>query len=226
MTQRDREWTSRLWPRELEAAVRLAARAHHRQFRKRSGGEEECAEDHAALGEECIPYMTHLTGTAVILARSGAGPDLIAAGLLHDLLEDVPEIAGEELIERVAGRRVLELVRAVTEDKDRARPAAASWQERKAQQLAHLATAEEDVVWIKAADALHNLLSLIADLEDARDPEIVWARFNAPPELELAYFSQLSEVVSRRLGRRLPAVELAAAVRRLRSLTPTRDGVG
>ena len=222
MTDPERPWTSTLWPPELEAAVRLAARAHYRHFRKRSGGRDDCAEGSAALAEDCIPYMTHLTGTATILARSGAGPDLIAAGLLHDLLEDVPEIAGEELIERVAGGRVLELVRAVTEDKDRARPASESWQERKATQLDHLATGEEDVVRIKAADALHNLLSLIADLEAAPEPGVVWKRFNAPPEQQLEYFSRLSGTVTRRLGRHPLAVELAAAVERLRSLKPGR----
>jgi len=219
-------WTSALWPPELEAAVRLAARAHHWQFRKRSGEDGECDQGATVLPEDCIPYMTHLTGTAIILARAGGGPSVVAAGLLHDLLEDVPDADGEALIERAAGRRVLELVLAVTEDKDRGRPAPESWEDRKASQLDRLQTAEDDVVLIKAADALHNLLSLIADLRAAPKRNTVWELFNAPPELELEYFRRLSRTVGRRLRDHPVARELAAAVELLSSLHSEPDGVG
>ncbi len=210
----------------LEAAVRLAARAHYGQFRKRSPGADDCTGGSMALAEDCVPYITHLMGTATILARSGANPEVIAAGLLHDLLEDAPGAGGEEAIRRAAGDRVLELVLAVTEDKHPDRPASESWEGRKESQLEHLETADEDVVLIKAADALHNLLSLIADLEASGDPRGVWARFNAPPELQLRYFQRLSRSVGRRLPGHTVAQELAAAVESLRFLQPEPDGLG
>ncbi len=211
---------STLWPPVLESAVRLAARAHYHQFRKRSPGGDECDGGSDALPEGCIPYITHLMGTATILARAGAEPEVIAAGLLHDLLEDVPEAGGEAAIRDAAGERVLALVLAVTEDKDRDRPATESWEHRKAEQLQHLATAHTDVVLIKAADALHNLLSLIADLEAADMAPAVWDRFNAPPERQLHYFGELSRVVTRRLPGHPIAVELAAAVTTLGAHRP------
>ncbi|NOZ95791.1 MAG: bifunctional (p)ppGpp synthetase/guanosine-3',5'-bis(diphosphate) 3'-pyrophosphohydrolase [Acidobacteria bacterium] len=211
---------STLWPPVLEAAVRLAARAHYHQFRKRSPGGEDCDGGPDALAEGCIPYITHLVGTATILARAGAESGVIAAGLLHDLLEDVPEAGGETAIRHAAGERVLALVLAVTEDKERDRPAAESWEHRKAEQLEHLATAHRDVVLIKAADALHNLLSLIADLEAADAAPTVWDRFNAPPERQLLYFGELSRVVCHRLPGHPIAVELASAVETLRAQRP------
>jgi len=170
--------------------------------------------------------MTHLTGTAIILARCGADSDLIAAGLLHDLLEDVPEAGGEEVIRRAVGDRVLELVLAVTEDKDRLRPASETWEERKTIQLEHLETADREVVLVKAADALHNLLSLIADLEASGDPQDVWSRFNAPPKLQLRYYHRLVQAVQRRLPEHPVTGELVAAVGTLRALPRPPDGVG
>ena len=68
---------------------------------------------------------------------------------------------------------------------------------------------------IKAADVLHNLLSLLADLEAAEDPETVWQPFNAGPERQLWYFSGVIDAVERRLGEHLLVEELQEAVTRL-----------
>ena len=201
-----------LWPPELEAALRLAARAHHHHFRKRTGGSRECAGTGEPLPEDCIPYLTHLAGTALILARLGAGTELIAAALLHDYLEDVAGEEGPAAIRAAAGEEVLRLVMAVTEDKHRERSAAETWEERKHHQLELLERAPEEVVLLKGADTLHNVLTLLEDLRATDDPATVWDRFNAPPHLQRWYLASVAAAVRRRLGAHPLAAALEAAV--------------
>jgi len=84
----------------------------------------------------------------------------------------------------------------------------------------------EGAVLIKAADLLHNALSLLVDLDSAGDQESVWLRLNAGPDRQLGYFSSGLEAARRRLGSHRLVEELEQAVGRLRgrvaSLEPSR----
>jgi GTP pyrophosphokinase len=62
----------------VAAAYAFAARAHQGQVRKN--------------GE---PVLTHLVATARILAELGLPEEVVAAGLLHDVLCDTPTIASQ-----------------------------------------------------------------------------------------------------------------------------------
>jgi len=207
-----------LWPPVLEAALRLAARGHHGHFRKRDTGPGDCTGGEEPLPGDCIPYITHLVGTACILARLGAPDEVIAAGFLHDYLEDVAGEEGRTAILDAAGEEVLALVEAVTEDKQRERSASESWRDRKTAQLEGLDRAPDGVVLLKGADTLHNVLSLLEDLRSAVRPALVWERFNAPRELQLWYAASVAAAVRRRLGTHPLAAELEAAVESLREL--------
>ena len=107
-----------LFPPLLEAAVRLAARGHYNQFRK---SVEDPAGDNpsGSFLPDRVPYITHLTGTMCILARLGVRDEILAAAVLHDYLEDVPDPDGRENLRLVLGDEVLSLVLEVTEDKRR-----------------------------------------------------------------------------------------------------------
>lgn len=198
----------------LERALRLAARGHAGQFRKGRG--EDCGGSGPPLPEGCIPYITHVVGTALILDRLGMPEEVVVAGLLHDYLEDVPDPEGPAQLERRFGSAVLELVLAVTENKRRGEDAAATWRERKEDQLARLDTAPAAAVTIKGADALHNARSLLLDLQASSDHSLVWERFNAGPEDQLWYLSSVAGLVRRRLAPDHPlALALEAAARDL-----------
>jgi hypothetical protein len=84
----------------------------------------------------------------------------------------------------------------------------------------------EGAVLIKAADLLHNLLSLLVDLDEASDEESVWLRLNAGPNRQLWYFSSGLDAARRRLGPHRLVEELERAVGHLRgrvaSLEPSR----
>jgi len=198
----------------LEAAVRLATRGHYHQFRKNAADENSGSPSGDFLPDG-VPYIAHLMGTMCILARVGVRDEVLAAAILHDYLEDVPDPDGRESIRSALGEEVLSLVLEVTEHKRRGFDEGDTWDIRKQEQLDHIERMPLDAVFIKAADVLHNLLSLLADLEAAEDPDTVWKPFNAGPERQLWYFTAVIDAVERRLAEHPLVKELQVAVTRL-----------
>lgn len=102
-------------------------------------------------------YFLHLTETAKILAILGKGPITIAAGLLHDSIEDAG--VASETIEKEFGKEIKFLVEGVTKlGKLRYRGA-----ERYVESLRKLFVAMSQdlrVLIIKLADRLHNMRTL------------------------------------------------------------------
>ncbi len=103
------------------------------------------------------PYFYHAYETAKILAELGMGPITVAAGLLHDTLEDAA--VKPEVIEKEFGKEVLFLVDGVTKlGKLRYHGA-----ERHIESLRKLFIAMSQdlrVLIIKLADRLHNMRTL------------------------------------------------------------------
>ena len=103
------------------------------------------------------PYIVHLLATAKGLAELGMGAETIAAGLLHDSIEDTPTT--EDDIEKEFGAEILFLIRGVTklgELKYRG-------MERHTESLRKLFVATSQdirVVIIKLLDRLHNMRTL------------------------------------------------------------------
>jgi guanosine-3',5'-bis(diphosphate) 3'-pyrophosphohydrolase len=117
-------------------ALHFAAERHRDQRRKGS--------DHA-------PYVNHLIDVLDLLWRVGGVRDaqVLAAGLLHDVLEDTPTTPVE--LTECFGQAVYSLVREVTDDK-RLPPA-----QRKQQQVEHAAQLSSGAKWIKLADKISNV---------------------------------------------------------------------
>jgi hypothetical protein len=206
-------WTGPLFSPLLEAASRLAAQGHYHQFRKRSPEEASCGDVAGdPLPDTCIPYITHLMGSMCILARLGARDEVLAAALLHDYLEDVPDPDGERTIRRAVGPEVLKLVMAVTENKRDDLDDSETWEARKREQIARIDATSDDAVLIKAADLLHNIETLLTDLDATDRTTSVWERLNAGPERQLWYFSAVLEAAARRLGGHPLVRELERAI--------------
>lgn len=199
----------------LEAAVRLASRGHYHQFRKNAANENS-GPPRGDFAPNRVPYIAHLMGTMCILARVGVRDEVLAAAILHDYLEDVPDPDGRESIRVALGEEVMSLVLEVTESKRRGLDQVDTWDIRKREQLERVEQMPREAVLIKAADMLHNLLSLLSDLEVAEDPDIVWSSFNAGPDRQFWYFGGTIDAVERRLGEHLLVEELRGAISRLR----------
>jgi (p)ppGpp synthase/HD superfamily hydrolase len=183
----------------LDAALVFAARAHREQVRKGSD----------------IPYIIHPVQVSLILLRHGFDEDLAIAGLLHDTVEDTDASLAD--IAAAFGDEVRDHVAAVTEEKTDDGGERRPWRTRKQEQLDHLARAGARVAALKAADALHNSASTLADLR--RAGREVWNRFNAPVEDSLWYYGQVAALVVVHLGDHALARELRETVEEMARLS-------
>ncbi len=147
----------------IEKAIMVASKAHDGQYRKLTN----------------IPYITHPLGVSLILMRIGAREELVAAGILHDTVEDTELTLAD--IKDGFGDEVAELVDGCSEpDKS------LSWEARKEHTISVLQTASEDTRTVVCADKLHNIRSIIRDYED--QGEQVWSRFNRGKEKQEWYY--------------------------------------
>lgn len=183
-------------------AIGLAADVHRNQSRK--GGR--------------IPYVSHLLAVASLVLEDGGNEDEAIAALLHDTLEDSgePMPAMIERIRSTFGDTVGALVEACT-DVDVTDPterSAADWRARKEHTIAALAHAGEASARVMLADKLHNLRSLLTDLE--WHGQSVWQRFNAGREDQLWYYAGLAEAAKKRHDGGRLAHELVRSVETLR----------
>ena len=158
----------------LDTAIEIAACAHRDQLRKGTD----------------VPYIAHCYGVGLILARAGYDEEVIAAGILHDTVEDTDVTL--EQVRETFGARVADIVRGCSEpDKD------LPWEVRKRHTIEQLPTASIEVRAVTCADKLHNARSIQADLRAGHD---VWARFNSGREQQVWYYRELAEVFRRQEG--------------------------
>lgn len=156
-----------------------------------------------------IPYVTHPVHVAVILARHGFDDRVLAAAILHDVLEDT-ETTPEEL-HNVFGDRVLSIVQQVSEP-NFGRPRSETWEQRKESKLEQLQSASREALAISAADRLHNVSNTLHDIEVSGPA--VWERFRRGPEKILKFERSVLEILRQRFPHPLTE-EYAAALRRL-----------
>jgi hypothetical protein len=117
------------------------------------------------------PYLEHPIEVAELLHGDGNDEMTIAAGLLHDVVED-SGLTISDMIE-CFGIPVGELVAALTED-----PAIDDWEDRKEALRASVAEAGPDAIAIYVADKLANLRDWSAVYGELGDDAV--AQFKAP----------------------------------------------
>lgn len=154
-----------------------------------------------------VPYASHVAGVAAILARHGFDEHVVAAGALHDVLEDCG-VSYEELARRF-GERVATLVRHTSEE-DKSLP----WEERKARYLEHFGEKPWEAQAITLADKIDNFASIVVCASDWGDP---WAMFKRGKDAQLARFDALL-AAARALAPHPLVDEYAAALERVRKV--------
>lgn len=129
----------------LKRALDRAAFWHRDQRRKYPGAD--------------VPYSSHVAGVAITLARHGFSEEVVAAGALHDTIEDT-DATFDDLVEHF-GELVATLVRHCSEE-DKSQP----WEVRKQQYLDRFPDKPWEAQAITLADKIDNLQSLVvcADL--------------------------------------------------------------
>ena len=107
--------------------------------------------------------MSHVAGVAAILSRHGFAEEVVAAGALHDVMEDCGVTLRRARDE--VRRAVADLVRHVSEEDK-----SLSWEERKRLYLEHFANKPWEAQAITLADKIDNFQSIIVCARVFGDP--------------------------------------------------------
>lgn len=153
----------------VEKAKKFAEAAHRGQCRKISGDS----------------YFTHLENVALTLRKAGFSNGVIAAGYLHDVIEDT-DVTKSQLLE-LFGDEVLQLVLANSEDKT------LEWEDRKGETIKKAKTASLQIKALIAADKLDNSNDLLKYYRQHGDK--VWSYFNRGYEKQAWYYHTLIEAL-------------------------------
>ena len=155
----------------IHEAIEFAAVKHRNQVRKGTN----------------TPYIVHPMEVMYILAENGCDETVIAAGLLHDTVEDAGATLKE--IEEKFGKEVADIVAAESEDKSK------SWQERKQTTIDRLPNESFEAQLVCCADKLANVRSMFYDY--LKIGEKLWERFNKDKFSLLWYYSQIRDAAKR-----------------------------
>jgi len=170
----------------MDKAIEFAARAHAGQRRK--GGDD-------------IPFIVHPFGVAMLLKGAGAPDKAVAAGLLHDTVEDT-EVTLDE-VRSIFGNEVADIVDGCTEKGrekgDSSERHRATWRERKKHSLESIRKARPEVKLVACADKLDNMRAIARACKEQGDS--VWGRFNNSDKSEQAWYYRGMVESLRPLGR-------------------------
>lgn len=159
----------------LDEAIVFATKAHSGQTRKLAD----------------TPYILHPLEVAGIIATITDDREVMAAGVLHDTVEDC-DVDPREIRERF-GPRVSALVQSETEDKLSNRPAADTWMERKEESLLMLKltkSREVKILWL--GDKLSNIRSFYR--ASCKFGDEMWNKFHQKdPKMHAWYYRTIAE---------------------------------
>ena len=184
----------------IQKAIALAIKVHELDQKQKRRGRD-------------VPYITHPLAVALILARARAAEDVVIAGVLHDVVEDsLPEkkITGE-YIEEHFGKRVREMVMAVTEP-DQTIP----WLERKKEALERIPSMDQETILLKSADLIHNSQDLIEQFE-SKGRE-VFDDFHATPDMQIERYEKVFKALKTAWPENPLARELDEIIVKLREI--------
>lgn len=177
----------------INHALAFAAKHHDQQVRKGTR----------------LPYLTQPANVAIILSRYGRSEDAVVAGILHDVIEDCVRDGWtramlDERVGRKFGAAVVEQVLSVTLRRIDDQGGELSLDDSKEDALARLSQANEEALWVCAADSLHNAFSIVSDLRRTAFPESVWDRFPSGRDGTIQWY--------RRVATRLRAIGFTAPI--------------
>lgn len=143
----------------MDRAIIFATRAHSGTYRKGTD----------------IPYIVHPIEAAAIVATITDDPDMIAAAVLHDVVEDTD--ATVEEIRFFFNEHIAKLVEAESENKRKDLPPQETWMVRKMETLEFLRNkADREAKILALADKLSNMRAIHRDQNTVGDR--LWERFN------------------------------------------------
>ena len=142
-----------------------------------------------------LPYILHPMEVAAIIGTMTDRQEVIAAGLLHDVVEDAG-ISIEQIGEKF-GNRVMELVASETENKREDLPPEDTWLIRKEESIEKLkASDDDDVLMLWLGDKLSNLRTIYRDF--LVEGDAVWNKFHqSDVEVQAWYYRSIMKYTER-----------------------------
>lgn len=161
----------------INKAIAFATEAHKGTLRKGSK----------------LPYILHPLETGVIVSTMTNDETVIAAAILHDVLEDT-EVTYAKLKQEFG--KAADYVQSESENKRRDLPPESTWKIRKQETIAHLKQeTRREIKMIALADKLSNIRSLYHDYQKLGDE--LWQRFHEKRKSEQGwYYKELVEALS------------------------------
>ncbi|MDZ7674595.1 MAG: HD domain-containing protein [Acidimicrobiales bacterium] len=142
----------------------------------------------------------HLEPVAQIVQDAGGTPVQVAAAYLHDVVEDHGGLARLDDVRAEFGDDVATVVADLSDsvaDTD-AGETKAPWRERKQAYVEALPTKSSVSLVVAAADKLHNVRSIVDDLDDLGDD--LWARFTTEDAADhVWYYRSLADGIRSRM---------------------------
>lgn len=152
----------------INKAIQFATEAHKGVVRKGSK----------------LPYILHPLEAGVIVSSMTNDENVIAAAILHDVLEDT-DVTYEELKKEFGV--VADYVSAESENKRKELPPEATWKIRKQETIEHLQQeTRKDIKIIALADKLSNIRSMYQDYQEVGDK--LWERFHEKRKEEQGWY--------------------------------------
>lgn len=127
-----------------------------------------------------MPFIAHPVGVALILQEMGCHETVVAAGLLHDTVEDTKVTPDD--IRQNFGDEVADIVAGCTEPPKKGD----NWESRKMHLIRTLTDAPMSVKLVAATDKYHNLSHTLQNLRS--EGSSVWKRFGRGPEQQAWYY--------------------------------------
>lgn len=158
------------------------------------------------------PYVLHPMEVGAIVGTMTDNQEVIAAGVLHDVVEDAG-ITIEEIGEKF-GARVMELVASETENKREDLPAEQTWRIRKEESLDKLKDTDDiEVMMLWIGDKLSNIRAIYRDF--TVEGNAVWEKFHQSDIKAQAWYYRSILKYTERLSYTLAWTEYKTIVEKL-----------
>ena len=158
------------------------------------------------------PYILHPMEVGVIVGTMTDSQEVIAAGVLHDVVEDAG-ITIEQIGEKF-GARVKELVASETENKREDLPPEDTWRIRKEETLERLRTTDDiDVLRLWIGDKLSNIRAIYRDF--LVEGDAIWEKFHQSDIKVQAWYYRSIMKYTERLSDTLAWIEYKTLVEKI-----------
>ncbi|HEX8509970.1 MAG TPA: HD domain-containing protein [Propionibacteriaceae bacterium] len=185
----------------VRRAIKVAAHAHRHVNRKGTS----------------TPYIAHPVTVLLVLAEAGADEETLAAGVLHDVIEDCVEEYPATRLRRDFGDVITDTVLAVTKDST-----IKDWRQRNQGYLDELRKSRNKRAYlVSAADKISNLTDILEDYSEVGDK--LWGRFNAGKDGQLWWYGAVADAMAELLPDHALSQRLARLVAELKHAVNGED---